>query len=126
MEMLDHPHLFYSPLLPSPLLGLHCGVETRCDDAIQAARSLAGDGRRFAFVFIDQDTSFRSVHCLCHELASIAGPRAFCLFHDFNDARNADAACAEYEVYRAVTEGLSRDLFEFWGIYGCTALFRRR
>ena len=107
-------------------LGLHHLVETRCDDAIQAARTLAGEGRRFAFIFIDQDTSFPSVHGLCQELESLTRPGAFCLFHDINDVRNADPACTEYDAYCALMQGLSRDLFEFWGIYGCTALFRRQ
>ncbi len=56
----------------------------------------------------------------------MVNPGGFCLFHDFNDRRNADPAETNYDVYRAVTEGLDPKVFEFYGIYGCTALYRKQ
>ena len=57
-------------------------------------------------------------------LADVLWPGAFCLFHDFNDFRNADPAYEDYGVYQGVADGLQQGRFEFWGIYGCCGLYR--
>ena len=83
-------------------------------------------GRRFNFVFIDHSHEYEPMVETCQQLAHVTEPGAFCLFHDYNDPRNANPEVKEYGVYQAVAEYLPRDDFEFWGIFGCTGLFRRR
>ena len=63
-----------------------------------------------------------------HRSRRAAGPSqgpGFALFHDFNDPRNSMEEVADYGVYQGVMDGLRTDRWEFWGIYGCTGLFRR-
>lgn len=106
--------------------GLDRNVETICSEATAAAKRLAANGRQFQFAFIDHSHCYKPVFDVCRVLATIVTPGGFCLFHDFNDSRNEDPAQPDYGVYRAVVEGLEEDFFEFYGIYGCTALYRRR
>jgi len=105
------------------ITGLRRNVETRCADATSAVERLAMDGARFQFVFIDHSHSYEPVYEICQLLPKIVTPGGWCLFHDFNDRRNQDPT-ADHGVYRAVIDGLDADLFEFYGIYGCTALYR--
>lgn len=93
-------------------------------DAHSAVSDFALNGQRFAFVFIDHAHDFQSVYGVCRELGNVVHRGAFCLFHDFNDFRNGDPDYEEYGVYQGVTQGLSHERFEFWGIYGCTGLYR--
>lgn len=105
-------------------LGLSETVTSVCDDAMTAIRRYASHGRRFGFVFVDHAHSYEPVYQVCRELDLITLPGAFCLFHDFNDARNRDPDDHDYGVYQAVTAGLAGRPFRFCGIYGCTALYR--
>lgn len=105
-------------------LAQHVRVEQR--EALAALRALAGEGRQMTFVFVDHSHAFQPVYDVCRELPSILAPGGFCLFHDFNDPRNRDAANQDYGVYQAVTGGLDPAEFEFYGCYGVTALYRRR
>jgi predicted O-methyltransferase YrrM len=105
-------------------LGLHRYVTAFCDDAATAAKRYAAEGKRFGFVFIDHSHAYEPVYRVCRELANITAAGGFCLFHDFNDTRNRDPNDTEYEVYQAVMKGLDSDRFEFYGMYGCTALYR--
>ncbi|MBA3831345.1 MAG: class I SAM-dependent methyltransferase [Chthoniobacterales bacterium] len=98
-------------------------VEVTCAEAAAAVRHFRDEGKRFAFVFIDHSHSYQPVHEVCRLLADIMSPGGFCLFHDFNDRRNGDSAHPDYGVYRAVIDGLSPNSFEFYGVYGCTALY---
>jgi hypothetical protein len=59
-------------------------------------------------------------------LPAIVGSGGFCLFHDFNDRRNEDPDEPDYGVHRAVADGLDPESFEFYGIYGCSGLYRAR
>jgi hypothetical protein len=79
----------------------------------------------FDFAFIDHSHAYEHVYDVCRSLDKVLRHGAFCLFHDFNDPRNAAAEEIEYGVYQGVFEGLDLSSFEFWGIYGCTGLFRR-
>lgn len=106
--------------------GLDQYADVRCADASAAIREFARTGKLFEFVFIDHSHAYEPVLEACRILSTVVQPGGFCLFHDFNDARNADSAQKDYDVYRAVLDGLSSELFEFYGIYGCTALYRRR
>ncbi len=107
------------------ITGLNRNVETTCSDATAAVGRLASDGARFQFVFIDHSHSYEPVYDVCQLLPKVVDPGGWCLFHDFNDRRNEDPVHADYGVYRAVIDGLDANLFEFYGIYGCTALYRR-
>jgi predicted O-methyltransferase YrrM len=100
-------------------------VTMRWDDGTNACRQLAARGRRFGFVFVDHSHAYDAVAAVCRWLPELLVPGGFCLFHDFNDDRNNDPNEPEYGVSQAVTEHL-RPPFEFYGIFGCTALYRYR
>jgi hypothetical protein len=82
------------------------------------------DGHRFGFVFVDHSHEYGPVRDVCEVLDRIVGPRAFVLFHDFNDPRNNDSANPDYGVSQAVFDALPAARFEFYGMFGCTALYR--
>jgi SAM-dependent methyltransferase len=107
-------------------LGLKSNVITLCGDALYTMKELGLEGARFAFVFVDHSHSYEPVHSVCRNLADVLQPGAFCLFHDYNDARNRESVGEDYGVYQAVVGGLDSDRFEFYGIYGCAALYRFR
>ena len=96
------------------------------DDAPARAtmEGFAAKGLRFGFAFVDHAHDYPSVVGVCAALAAVLRPGAFCLFHDFNDFRNADPAYQDYGVYQGVADGLEKGRFEFWGIYGCCGLYR--
>jgi predicted O-methyltransferase YrrM len=95
-------------------------------DAMQFVRNTAEAGRSYDLAFIDHSHQYQHVYETCLDLHRILLPGAFALFHDFNDPRNAHPDAPDYGVYQAVEAGLSKDYFEFWGIYGCCGLFRRK
>jgi len=105
--------------------GLGISVRTLCGDASTLVRRMASEGRSFEFVFVDHSHAYDPVYNVCRELGNLIGLGGFCLFHDFNDLRNADGENKDYGVYQAVRDGLSSSAFEFYGIYGCTGLYRR-
>lgn len=95
------------------------------DDAGSGVRNLAGIKRRFGFAFVDHSHAYEHVFDACTSLHRVVGPGGFALFHDFNDPRNADEAVHDYGVYQGVMDGLHAGRWQFWGIYGCSGLFRR-
>jgi predicted O-methyltransferase YrrM len=104
--------------------GLQRRVSAYCDDAAAALRRFASQGKKFGFVFIDHAHTYEAVYEVCRELERVVMNGGFCLFHDFNDPRNSDPDDSVYGVYQAVLDGLSRAQFQFYGMYGCTALYR--
>jgi predicted O-methyltransferase YrrM len=94
-------------------------------DADEALGTFTRAARMFSFCFIDHSHSYVHVRSACEALPGVMLPGGFCLFHDFNDPRNADARNDDYGVWQGVQDGLDMRCFEFWGIYGCTGLFRR-
>lgn len=106
--------------------GLIDSVELRCGDAGNVCKGFEREGRRFGFIFVDHSHAYDDVFSVCLTIPGIIEENSFCLFHDFNDRRNLDLSNAGYGVSRAVmaTLGARRD-FSFYGIYGCTALYRR-
>jgi predicted O-methyltransferase YrrM len=94
-------------------------------DAIQFVAELGRMGRKYSFAFVDHSHRYEHMRETCHVLHQIMEPGSFVLFHDYNDPRNADESNEDYGVYQGVHEGLKPGAFEFWGIYGCTGLFRR-
>jgi hypothetical protein len=91
---------------------------------VAAVREHAANRRRFAFVFIDHSHAYAPVYEVCKALDLIVAPGGFCLFHDFNDSRNRDPRDTEYAVYQAVGDGLDKQRFGFYGVYGCAGLYR--
>jgi predicted O-methyltransferase YrrM len=98
-------------------------IETDGDAALD---HFIGAGKRFRFAFIDHSHRYEHVKSACERLPRVLAPGAFALFHDYNDYRNPMAEADDYGVYQGVRDGLDPDRFEFWGVYGCTGLFRRR
>ena len=106
--------------------GLGAGVTLVCAEATSAVQAFVAQGQKFGFVFIDHSHAYQAVYTVCQLLDKVVAQGGFCLFHDFNDARNAESGNEDYGVYQAVLAGLNADEFEFYGIYGCTGLFRKR
>ncbi len=94
-------------------------------DAETAVRDLAKAKRVFSFAFVDHSHDYEHVLGVCLHLHRVVESGGFALFHDFNDPRNNLDAYPEYGVYQGAMEGLTRCRWEFWGIYGCSGLFRR-
>lgn len=106
--------------------GLGAAVRVERQEALAAVRAQAAAGRKAALVFVDHSHAYQPVFDVCQAMPQILPPGGFCLFHDFNDPRNRDAANRDYGVYQAVIAGLAPAEFEFWGCYGVLALYRRR
>ena len=95
------------------------------DEGARAVRNQAVAGQSYGFAFIDHAHHYEPVLEACESLHRIVDLGGFALFHDFNDPRNAAKAALDYGVYQGVMDGLDPRRWEFWGIYGCTGLFRR-
>ncbi len=106
------------------LKGLSRGVTCICAEATGAVKSFSQEGKKFGFAFIDHSHAYDPVLSVCRELYKVMEKGGFCLFHDFNDARNRDSKINYYGVYQAVTKELDPMHYTFYGIYGCTALYR--
>jgi len=106
--------------------GLIDSVELRCGEAGDVCKGFEIGDRSFGFIFVDHSHAYDDVFRVCMTILNILQPGGFCLFHDFNDRRNLELSNAGYGVSRAVmaTLGARRD-FSFYGIYGCTALYRK-
>ena len=95
------------------------------DDARSAVLNLAEIKRSFALAFVDHSHAYKHVFETCQVLHRVVVVGGFALFHDFNDPRNALESDRDYGVYQGVMDGLLPNRWEFWGIFGCTGLFRR-
>jgi len=105
---------------------LNTHVRLVCAAATQFCRELIGNEQTFGFVFIDHSHAYHHVAEICQLLPALLSQGGFCLFHDFNDARNSDVNDLAYGVSRAVYDTLNMKVFDFYGIYGCTALYRKK
>jgi predicted O-methyltransferase YrrM len=101
-------------------------LETIVSDAGAAITKLVANGRKFTFAFIDHSHAYKHVLDVCQKLDDVIEPGGFCLFHDYNDKRNSDERHTDYGVYQGVRDGLSDDVFDFYGCYGCTGLYRKK
>ena len=101
-------------------------VQLLCCDAADAVDWLTQAGRQFGFVFVDHSHTFEDVLLVCQRLAPLVVDGGFVLFHDFNDPRNADESRPDYGVSLAVYVGLPADEFDFYGVFGSTALYRKQ
>lgn len=107
------------------LLGLAGNVTFVQSDAHAYCIAAAVEGERFAFAFIDHDHAYASVLPVCRELPNLTLPGAFCLFHDWLDARNFQPEAADYGVFGATRDGFDPQEFEFYGVFGVAGLYRR-
>jgi SAM-dependent methyltransferase len=105
--------------------GLLHRVRVHRGDALAFVRARRAEGRRYAMAFVDHSHAYGPVYEVCRELSAVVSPGGFCLFHDFNDPRNYDPEDADHGVHQAVTGGLDPAAFEFYGLYGVVALYRR-
>lgn len=121
---LDVKHSMYTEL-NLRRQGLFERVRLICGDASSVLPNMARQGKKFGFVFIDHSHTYQATRDACAWLGKIVYKDGFCLFHDFNDSRNADEGNTDYGVYRAVVNGLPSKKFEFYGIYGCAALYKK-
>lgn len=106
-------------------LGLARNVVFVQSDAHAYCLQAAAAGERFAFVFVDHDHAYSAVLPVCRELSRLTDAGAFCLFHDWLDARNFVPDEAEYGVFGATRDGLDPRGFEFYGVFGVAGLYRR-
>lgn len=88
------------------------------------------DGVRSDFCFVDHSHSYEETFAACEWMKHLIVPGGFVLFHDFNDARNTtDVNVGEkedvYGIVNACLTSFGDDSFSFWGVYGCTGLFRK-
>jgi predicted O-methyltransferase YrrM len=105
--------------------GLIKGTILFVADATEFVREQSLSKREYGFVFVDHSHEYTPVKEVCQNLHLITKHGGFVLFHDYNDRRNLDTKSDEYRVYQGVDAGLRKDCFEFYGIFGCCALFRR-
>lgn len=96
-------------------------METDGDTAISR---FAKARKKFRFAFVDHSHRYEHVQSACVLIPQVLAPGAFVLFHDYNDPRNPATDTEEYGVYQGVRDGLDPSRFDFWGIYGCTGLYR--
>jgi Methyltransferase domain len=92
----------------------------------EAMRTMQRERRLYSFVFVDASHEYEHVKDTCSLMHDVLLPGGFCLFHDYNDSRNGNPEVAEYGVYQGVRDGLAEEHFDFYGVFGCTGLFRRR
>jgi predicted O-methyltransferase YrrM len=105
--------------------GLRGGTVVLVADATEVVRDHSLSKREYGFVFVDHSHEYTPVKEVCQNLHLIIRHGGFVLFHDYNDKRNLDTKSDEYRVYQGVDAGLRKDSFEFYGIFGCCALYRR-
>jgi hypothetical protein len=99
-------------------------VQITVGDARESCRHLIEQDRKFNFAFVDHSHTYDLVHAACIDLKSLMVPEGFALFHDYNDERNG--VDPDYGVWHAVRDAFADGSFEFYGIYGCTGLWRKR
>lgn len=94
-------------------------------DAVTFLDELIEKKKTFSFIFVDHSHEYDYVIDAAKKMKLLVKGGGFCLYHDFNDRRNAVEENASYGVYQAVLEGTGKE-FQFYGVYGCTGLFKRK
>ena len=107
-----------------PILGSD-KVDFVVSDAAVYLDKLIDEGKKFGFSFIDHSHKYEDVYQACMRLEKLIKPGGFCLFHDYNNPDNKDPNNKDYGVHQAIRDGLSKNNFEFYGVFGCSGLFRR-
>jgi predicted O-methyltransferase YrrM len=106
-------------------LNLEQFVEFVEADPVAFCKVGASHALYFGVVFVDHSTSYAEERSVCGTLPSLVAEGGFVLFHDFNDRRNRDSAGKGYGVYSGVLDGLPIPPFSFYGIFGCSGLYRK-
>lgn len=106
--------------------GLGEYVKFICGDGAEVCQTLIRENRQWGFIFIDHSHKYQAVVDVCQLLPKLLLNDGFCMFHDFNDGRSNDQNQAEYKVPQAVHDSLNKELFVFYGIFGCSAVYKRR
>ena len=107
--------------------GLSSYVRFVREDAEVVAHILTERRKKFNFCFVDHAHAFEPMIAICRQLSNIVTKDGFVMFHDFNNnmntrRKNVGESNTEYGVYAAVEEGLDKNRFTFYGIYGSSAL----
>jgi predicted O-methyltransferase YrrM len=94
-------------------------------DASEFSSILIEKKQSFGLAFIDHCHSYQATGIACQQLRKLMAPNGFVLFHDFNDERNR-LDFPTFGVYQGVIENFAENDFIFSGLFGCTALYRKR
>lgn len=100
-------------------------VEVYCADAVNYCADGIKEGRTYEFVFVDHSHQYDLVLGVAEQLGDLIIPGGFCFFHDYNDKRNIRPEDEDYGVSQAADLAMANSGFEFYGIFGCGALFRK-
>jgi predicted O-methyltransferase YrrM len=106
--------------------GLKPHVNFKCSDAVTGCQALIRQHRRFGLIFVDHSHQYQDIVEICQLIPDLLLSGGFCIFHDFNDQRNKDPNNPDYGVSQAVYDRLNIERFEFYGIFGCVAMYRKR
>jgi ubiquinone/menaquinone biosynthesis C-methylase UbiE len=104
--------------------GLCKRVHFHLSDSGTFIKELTDQNKKFGFIFVDHSHEYEPVLEVCTHLQDLVVQGGFCLFHDYNELNTFDYTTNDFKVFQAVNEGLDSGRFEFYGIFGCTALYR--
>jgi hypothetical protein len=94
-------------------------------DGMEFLDNIIREKRKFGFIFVDHSHQYEDVFPLCKKINDVMSKDSFCLFHDYNDRRNFDDE-EKYGVHKAIEDGLSKNMFDFYGIFGACGLFKKK
>ncbi len=99
-------------------------VTFTASDATKRMSELAGEDRKYGFIFIDHWHGYQATVEAAELAKRLLAPGGYVMFHDFLDPGNANRRHV-YGVYQAVLDTIVDDKrFEFAGTSGCCAIFR--
>jgi len=104
--------------------GLEKKVFFHLSNSSDALKELTKRNKKFGFIFIDHSHEYQPVLEVCNKLSDLLIDGGFCLFHDYIHADTFNLSIKDFKVYQAVNDGLDKKIFKFYGIFGCTALYR--
>lgn len=100
-------------------------VEFNILDATEYMDKAIAKGKSYSFIFIDHWHGYAATYEAAMRAKKLLKNGGFCLFHDYNDPANADPEHV-YGVYKGANDAMLCDPnFDFYGLFGCTALFRK-
>jgi len=99
-------------------------IRQECCNADFFIEDLIITGEKFGFIFVDHDHDYNHTKDVILRLDRLLLKDGFVLFHDYIDPMNLTNPGVK--VYQAVRDFLiTNENFEFFGCFGCTALFRK-
>ena len=94
-------------------------------DATEYLDKAIAAGKSYGFIFVDHWHGYEATYEAAMRAKKLLKNGGFCLFHDYNDPANTDPEHV-YGVYKGANDAMLCDPnFEFYGLFGCTALFRK-